>query len=135
MFLLGHGPFGASLVPRSTAGLFLPPGLFPSPFRGVGAGSTGGGSAGPAHHGIFGSRGIRLPGVGGVTELALNVVLAGVLALSLGLLGLSATPAKVFERTPVSVERFQATRPYLVTLAASILLSGALVYGLASAVP
>ena len=78
----------------------------------------------------MGPRGIRLPGVDGATELALNLVLAGLLMLSFFLLGMSAVPTRLVGRTPLSVEQFCTVRPYLVTVAASILLTVSLVYGL-----
>lgn len=122
----GRGSPGSPLSPLF-AGFFGAPGLFP-PQSGVEA--TGGPSAGAvADHGILGSRGIRFPGVGGTTELALNV-LGGLILLAALLVGLSAVPPRVIGRTPIPIQTFLQVRPYLAVFGTTILLSAGLIYGL-----
>lgn len=134
LFVINETGFGRA-APVSLARLFSPPGLF-SPLNGVAAAEDAtGGAAAAGEDGIFGSHGVRLPGVSGTTELAVNFVLAGLLVLGLLLLTVSAVPVPVVGRTPISIEWFLAVRPFFVTAAASILLSTALIYGLGQAVP
>jgi hypothetical protein len=133
LFTVDEQSVGASPAPHFVGSLFGAAGaLFSPPFSGAGVeaqtGSLPSGVSGDP--GIIGKRGVRLPWVDGTTELLFNLVLGGLLILSLLLLGLSALPPRVIAHTPLSVRGFGDARPYLVACGSSILLTAALLYGL-----